>query len=50
MFLSIQYKNFMDRMASGIKLIEEDRKRKLMIQKAKDGQKDLEFINKIKGT
>ena len=49
MFLSIQYKIFMDRMASGIKLFDEDRKRKLMIQKAKDKKKDLEFINKIKG-
>ena len=49
MFLSIQYTNFMNKMESGIKLVDEERKRQLIFQKAKDKQKDLIFITKIKG-
>jgi hypothetical protein len=47
MFLDIQYINLINNIKNGVKLVNDDRERKLELRKAKDKQKDLMLIKNL---
>lgn len=47
MFLDTEYINFINNIKNGIKLVNDDRERKLELRKAKDKQKDLMLIKNL---